>query len=61
MDISEMLLWTIVLIAAVIGWLKMLHGDESSGCCAILLMVMMLGVAALTGIVWTAGSLIGWW
>lgn len=60
----DVLIWinTIILGAIlVLGWIKLANGDESEGCCAVILLCLFLGVAALTGIVWTAGSLIGWW
>jgi hypothetical protein len=61
MDVSEMLLWAIVLTGVVLGWLKLAHGDESESCCAVILLVLAIAGLAVTGFVWTVGSLIGWW
>jgi hypothetical protein len=61
MDVSEMLLWAIVLTGVVLGWLKLANGDESEGCCAVILLVLAVAGLAATGLVWTVGSLIGWW
>lgn len=53
---------TIVLGILVIGgWWKLAHGDESDGCCAVILLCLFLGCAALGGIVWAVGEVVGWW
>lgn len=60
----NILTWINTVILGVIviaGWLKLAHGDESQGCCAVILLCLFLGVSALGLAVWGLGSLIGWW
>lgn len=60
----DVLTWinTIILGAIlVLGWLKLANGDESEGCCAVILLCLFLGFSAFGGMVWFVGSLIGWW
>lgn len=60
----DVLTWvnTIILGAILVfGWLKLANGDESEGCCAVVLLCLFLGLGALGGMVWLTGSLIGWW
>lgn len=48
-------------IIVVLGWLKLANGDESEGCCAVILLCLFLGMSVLGVAIWGLGSLIGWW
>jgi len=53
---------TVILVGILVGgWLKLAHGDESEGCCAVILLVLAILAAVLTVAVWSAGALFGWW
>lgn len=48
-------------IIVVLGWFKLANGDESEGCCAVILLCLFLGMSVLGVAIWGLGSLIGWW
>jgi hypothetical protein len=60
----DVLTWinTIVLGAALVfGWFKLVSGDESESCCAVILMLLAAGLTVLGFVVYGVGALIGWW
>ncbi|AXH66328.1 hypothetical protein SEA_SATIS_169 [Streptomyces phage Satis] len=60
----DVLTWinTLVLGAVLVfGWIKLANGDEADGCCAVILLVLTVGLAALGFLAYGVGSLIGWW